>query len=175
MEFAAQFNQSSKALYAFAYKLTQNEEEAKDLLQETAYKAFKNQNSFQPKTNLGAWLMAIMRNTFINNYRQKSRRQTLSGQVQEQFPVPKYFETAANEGELTVSMEELQKIIDGLVEWARIPFLMHYQGYRYEEIAKQLDLPLGTVKSRIHFSRRFLQKEIKKAFGAGSVNELMER
>ncbi len=173
IEFTQHFSQFRTLLYSFAFRLTKNEEEAHDLLQETAYKAFKYRNMYRPKTNLRAWLMTIMRNTFINNYRQRKRRQTLNDTTVNQYFLNAGNQTVYNEGESNVTTEELWKLIQDLEDWMKIPFLMHYQGYKYEEIAQELDIPLGTVKSRIFFARRRLQKHIRQLYQSETLEKIL--
>lgn len=172
-EFVSQFNSMQNLLHAFAFRLTRDECEAKDLVQETAYKAYKYRGLYQPHTNLRAWLMTIMRNTFINNYRKQKRRQVLNDQTDNQFFINSGNRVASNGGESNITIEELQEMISRVEEWARIPFLLYYQGYKYEEIAEELGIPLGTVKSRIFFARRELKEMIRKVYRANFAEELL--
>lgn len=158
---------------AFACHLTKNEDEAQDLLQETAYKAFKYRSMYQPHTNLRAWLMTIMRNTFINDYRQKKRRQTLNDQTPNNFFLNSGDRVVVNLGESEITIKEVTRLIDSLEDWMKIPFLMHYQGYKYDEIATELDIPLGTVKSRIFFARKKLQESLQLMYQSSSTAELV--
>lgn len=160
IEFSQGFTQFQALLYAFAFRLTKDEDDAQDLLQETAYKAFKYKGLYQPKTNLRAWLMTIMRNTFINNYRQRKRRQTINDKTDNEYFINSGTLMVKNAGEAQVTIDEIQKEINALEDWLRIPFLMHYQGFKYDEIAETLDIPLGTVKSRIFFARKKLQESL---------------
>jgi RNA polymerase sigma-70 factor (ECF subfamily) len=173
LEFANAYGNLESSLSSFAYHLTQSEDDAKDLLQETAYKAFKYRQMYKPHTNLRAWLMTIMRNTFINNYRQKRRRQVLNDSTSNNYFINSGGESVDNLGESAVTLKELTEVIDELEDWMRIPFLLHYRGYKYDEIAEELDIPLGTVKSRIFFARRKLQKTLRLMYGAGTVSEIM--
>lgn len=173
-EFATAYGQFENALTSFAFHLTQSEDDAKDLLQETAYKAFKYRNMYKPHTNLRAWLMTIMRNTFINSYRQKRRRQTLNDSTKNNYFINSGGESVHNLGESEVTLNEVSKVVNALEDWMRVPFLMHFQGYKYDEIAQELDIPLGTVKSRIYFARRRLQKVLRQMYGATSVHDILE-
>ena len=174
LEFTQSFTQFNTLLQSFAYSLTKNEEEAHDLLQETAYKAFKYRKMYQPQTNLRAWLMTIMRNTFINNYRQKKRRQTINDKTDNNFFINSGDYSVRNQGESNLTFEEIHKAIDQLEEWAKIPFLLHYQGFKYNEIAEKLDIPLGTVKSRIFFARKRLQAAIKGMYNSNTITDLLD-
>jgi len=152
----------SSDLKPFAINLTQDIEDANDLLQETMYRALTNREKFREGTNLKAWLFTIMKNIFINGYRRKSKRRTIIDTTDNQY----YLNTTAtksittNRSEANFMMEDIMKSIVDLQEEFRIPFLMHYKGYKYQEIADELDLPLGTVKSRIFFARKDLKKKL---------------
>ena len=173
LEFTDAFSQFEAILFSFACHLTKDEDEAQDLLQETAYKAFKYRSMYRPHTNLRAWLMTIMRNTFINNYRQKKRRQTLNDKTNNNYFLNSGGRTVHNLGESVVTLNEVNRLIDSLEDWMKVPFLMHYQGFKYEEIATELDIPLGPVKSRIFFARKRLQESLQALYQAGSVTELL--
>ena len=117
MEFTHRYNEMESLLYAFAVKLTKNEEDANDLLQETAYKAFKYRKMYRPQTNIKAWLMTIMRNTFINEYRRRKRRQTINDKTENSYFIDSGGLTTENEGERNVLMNEIkEKIESGLVQ-----------------------------------------------------------
>lgn len=152
----------SSDLKPFAINLTQDIEDANDLLQETMYRALTNREKFREGTNLKAWLFTIMKNIFINGYRRKSKRRTIIDTTDNQY----YLNTTAtksittNRSEANFMMEDIMRSIVDLQEEFRIPFLMHYKGYKYQEIADELDLPLGTVKSRIFFARKDLKKKL---------------
>lgn len=174
IEFTNQFNKLKTPLYAFALNLTQDKEAANDLVQETAYKAYKYRKNYQPHTNLRAWLMTIMRNAFINDYRKRKRRQTLNDFTPNNYLLNSSNATVSNGGESSILNKEIQDQIEALDANLRIPFLMHTQGYKYEEIATELGLPLGTVKSRIFFARKRLQTALKAIFQSGSVADIMD-
>lgn len=173
LEFTQSFYQYRPTLMSFAVHLTKDEEEANDLMQDTAYKAFKYRNMYKPHTNLRAWLMTIMRNTFINNYRQRKRRRTLQDSTANQYWINAGNGQAYNTGESEVTMKELMGMVERLDDWLKVPFLMHYQGFKYEEIAQELEIPLGTVKSRIFFARRKLQEGLEKLYPIKNIKEMM--
>lgn len=173
IEFSQTFTQFQSLLLAFAFRLTRDEDDAQDLLQETAYKAFKYRELYQPKTNLRAWLMTIMRNTFINNYRQKKRRQTLNDKTDNEYLINSGHLTVKNQGEAIVTIEEIQEVVDDLEDWLKIPFLMHYQGYKYDEISEVIDIPLGTVKSRIFFARKKLQESLATMYSKAALEDIL--
>lgn len=164
LEFHTKLDEMSSVLHAFAYNLTKNVEDAKDLYQETAYRAITNQEKFCPGTNLKAWLFTIMKNIFINNYRKKAKANTIMDSTDNLYFINSGSITINNIAESNIMMKELIKMIEELDDSIKIPFLMHYQGFKYQEIADQLDLPLGTVKSRIFFARKELKGLIGKRY-----------
>ena len=206
-------------LLNFAYMLTANREEAKDLLQDTTLKALDNEDKYIDNVNFKGWVFTIMRNIFINNYRRVVRNQTIIDQTEDLYHLnlpqdttlkaldneDKYIDNvnfkgwvftimrnifinnyrrvvrnqtiidqtedlyhlnlpqdsgfASPEGSFTV--KEITTAINSFSEEYRIPFSMHVAGYKYHEIAEKMDLPLGTVKSRIFFARQRLQEMLK--------------
>ncbi len=160
IEFIKQYTALQSMLMNFALKLTKDEEAARDLVQDTALKAFKYRKMYQKGTNMGAWLMTIMRNTFINDYRKRKRRQILNDSTSNNYLLNSGNGSVHNTGELRVAVEEVQNVLTDIEDWARIPLLMHVEGYKYDEIAQELDIPLGTVKSRIYFARKQLRSRL---------------
>ena len=171
LEFNTQFKNLSSMLQAFAYNLTKNTEDAKDLFQETAYRAMTNRDKFHPGTNLKAWLFTIMKNIFINNYRKKVKANTIMDSTENLFYINFGATTISNAGDSNIMVKELTQMVDSLEESIRIPFMMHYQGFKYQEIADHFDLPLGTVKSRIFFARKELKELVKKRYEHLSIEE----
>ena len=160
LEFYNRFHQMSSVLTAFAYNLTKNTEESKDLFQETAFRAMTNIDKFRPDTNLKAWLFTIMKNIFINNYRKKSKANTIIDDTENLYYINTGGAAINNEAESNMILDELSGLIESLDDSIKVPFMMHYQGFKYQEIADQLDLPLGTVKSRIFFARKELKDKL---------------
>lgn len=161
IDFVNHFNKLENKLFAFAYKLTKDESKAKDLVQEAAFKAYKNLSKFKEGTNFKAWISTILRNTFINNYRRAKVRNLSSEPVDEViYKVDDQYYTS-NKGTVNVEMKELHTIIQDLKPKYRIPFVMQYKGFEYAEIAEQMDIPIGTVKSRLFVARKQLQKAVK--------------
>ena len=172
-DFNNRFYELSSILNAFAYNLTQNIEDAKDLYQETAFRAMANREKFLPDTNFKAWLFTIMKNIFINNYRKKVKANTIMDSTDNLYYLNSGSESNDNRGDANILMKELRALIEKLDDSIKVPFLMHYQGYKYQEIADHFGLPLGTVKSRIFFARRELKAEIKKRYR--HVDEMLLR
>lgn len=163
-KFLSEFEVHIDYLNHFALQLTKDKNQAKDLFQETALRAFHYQNKYSPDTNLKAWLGTIMKNSFINFYRKKKRRREVQDNTEEHYFLSTPKNSIGNEGETSVNMKELLKIVDTLSDDYRIPFLMVYQGYSYEEIQEAMNLPLGTVKSRIFHARKMLRNKIPSVF-----------
>lgn len=158
------FNQEiinlESSLSRYAYSLTLDSDEAKDLVQETYFKALNNQDKFDNETNIKAWLYTIMKNTFINDYRRRVKKQAIFSKDVQEF-VLNSKRTDSNP-ESDFNFRELTIMVNSLEPEFRIPFQMHDRGFKYQEIADELGLHLGTVKSRIHFSRQKLIDKIKK-------------
>lgn len=164
IEFNARLDQMSIMLNAFAYTLTKNMEDAKDLYQDTAFRAIANRDKFLPGTNFKAWMFTIMKNIFINNYRKKVKANTIFDATDNQYFINSTSNMVRNEGESNIMMEELTGMVDALDQSIQVPFMMHFEGYKYQEIADELNLPLGTVKSRIFFARKELKEKINKRY-----------
>lgn len=173
IEFSTQFDRLRRTLFSFALNLTKDEESARDLVQETAFKAFKYRDRYEPQTNLRAWLMTIMRNSFINEYRKRKRRQTLNDNTSNDYLLDSGLQSVNNQGESTVMQEEIIQVVNTLEDWVRIPFLMHFQGFKYEEIADELEVPLGTIKSRIFFARQKLQAQMRRLYTAKQIEDIL--
>ncbi|HMR86878.1 MAG TPA: RNA polymerase sigma factor [Saprospiraceae bacterium] len=165
IEFNQNFHFLTESLNAFAYSLTKNSEDAKDLYQETAFRAINNRDKFRPETNFKAWTFTIMKNIFINNYRKKVKANTILDSTDNNFFIDSGSNVITNDGGRNILMNELQEMITSLEDNIRIPFIMHHEGFKYNEIAEKFDLPLGTVKSRIFFARKALKDMIKRSYG----------
>jgi RNA polymerase sigma-70 factor (ECF subfamily) len=159
IEFNQQLTGISAYLENFAYSLTHDEENARDLFQETIYKAMRYKEHFTLGTNFRAWISTIMRNIFINDWRRKSTRKTSVENFDEPYLVEN-FSTTHNEGEQNMERETIEVFINALPEKLRKPFLMSVEGFAYQEIADEMQVPLGTIKSRIFFAREKLQKDL---------------
>jgi RNA polymerase sigma-70 factor (ECF subfamily) len=141
--------------------LTSNREEAKDLIQDTFLKALANRDKFAADTNLKAWTYTIMKNTFINNYRRNQKANTIIDSTEDLFylNIPRKSDFPSPDSKF--SEKEINKSISKLDPDQRMPFEMHHQGYKYKEIADHLNISIGTVKSRIFFTRRKLMDTLK--------------
>ena len=161
IEFNSQVLSLSKPLKYFALNLTSDDEEAKDLLQETLLKAISNRHRFVEKTNLKAWLYTIMKNIFINNYRRAVKTNTIVDNTKDLYFLNIPQQTGGFAPESTYSEKEILKKIEVLQDEYKVPFTMYFDGYKYKEIADYLNLPIGTVKSRIFLARRQLMSMLK--------------
>jgi len=157
------------ALYNFAYKLTYNEDEAKDLLQDTCMKAFRFINSFERGTNAKAWLFRILKNCFINDYRKKSKN---PGMVDYQ-EVEAYYNSDGSEVETQLTPDLRSETVKGMlgdeitnalnsidVDFRTVIILCDLEGFKYDEMSKILDIPIGTVRSRLHRARNILKGKL---------------
>lgn len=148
-------------LLHFAYKLTADREEANDLLQETSLKTLDNEEKYVAETNFKGWIYTIMRNIFINNYRKTLRDQTYVDNTDNQFFLNLGVDIEDDSMQGAYDLKEMRRIVNALPKEYRVPFAMYVSGFKYREIADKLNLPLGTVKSRIYFTRQRLQEDLK--------------
>ncbi len=162
---AIEFNKSltdlKQVMHYFALSLTRNSAEAEDLTQETCLKALKYKKQFRANTNFKAWLLTIMKNTFINQYNRKVRHRALvdSSETNEALIVNKVDHFASPEKHYYY--DEIKQGISDLKDDYGVPFQMHLDGYKYKEIAEELDIPIGTVKSRIYLAKQILIDKFK--------------
>jgi RNA polymerase sigma factor (sigma-70 family) len=153
---------NADSLMPFAFKLTQDHEEARDLFQETIYKALANEEKYNMGTNLKAWLYTIMRNIFINDYRKKSRQNIVLDGSNSDYYINSTKTVTYNDAVSFINMKEIKKAIIDLPAIFKDPFLLYFDGYKYTEIAEILCEPLGTIKSRVHFARKLLKSQLER-------------
>ncbi|MCM1452602.1 MAG: RNA polymerase sigma factor [Clostridium sp.] len=144
-------------LLNFAYMLTSNRDDAYDLLQDTTLKAIDNREKFADNTNFKGWVFTIMRNLFINNYRRASRAATMVDTTDNLYHLSLSQDSGLDSPEGSIAATEITAAINNFSDEYRVPFTMHVEGYKYSEIAEELNLPVGTVKSRIFFARKQLK------------------
>jgi RNA polymerase sigma factor (sigma-70 family) len=147
-------------LKPFAFTLTRDNESAKDLTQETLFRALANRDKYNAGTNVKAWMYTIMRNIFINDYRKKSRQNTMFDHTPNDYLLDHNQSAISNRAETKIGLKEIETAVYSLPEIFKQPFLLYFEGYKYNEIADFLKEPLGTVKSRIHFARKLLKSMI---------------
>src|SRR5688572_15253975 len=148
----------AESLKPFAITLTRDREDAQDLYQETLYKAFAYRTRYQPGTNIKAWLSTIMRNIFINDYRRAERKKGVMDKV----TYAERGRTFSLSGESKLRLQEINGQVHALPKILKTAYMLYFQGYKYNEIAVALNEPLGTIKSRIHFARKLLQKQVER-------------
>ena len=162
------------ALYNFALNMVRNSDDAQDLVQETYYRAYRSYHQFENATNSKAWMIMILKNTFINNYRKLKRE---PGKV-DYDEIEKFYENIKSnqtrdnnldfdfynnlfDDELSTALAKLP------VKMREVYLLCDLEGYTYEEIANIVSIPIGTVRSRLHRARKLLQDEL---FGYAKLN-----
>lgn len=163
IEFNTKILGERQSLKNFALSLTHDTDDALDLVQDTFVKAITYRDKFEESTNLKAWLFTIMKNTFINSYRRAVKTNQIM-QSNADLAMARAFKDNYNDmTESRIAAKEILKKIEGLDDQYKIPFTKHYNGYKYEEIAKEMQLPLGTIKSRIFLARKILMTAIGKS------------
>lgn len=166
--FDGEFMPHIDSMYNFAYRLTFDEDDSKDLVQDTYMKAFRFIDSFQQGTNAKAWLFRILKNSFINEYRKKSK-QPAKVDYQE---VETFYNSDNVDEKITVDLrvealqdmigDEVSNALNALaVDFRAVIILCDLEGFTYEEMAKILDIPIGTVRSRLHRARNLLKDKLK--------------
>ncbi|WP_258103983.1 sigma-70 family RNA polymerase sigma factor [Marinoscillum sp. MHG1-6] len=165
--FEKEFMPHLDAMYNFAYRLTYDEDDAKDLVQDTYLKAYRFIQSFQEGTNAKAWLYRILKNSFINDYRKKSKQ---PGKVDYQ-EVENFYNSDDVDESITVDLrvdaikdmigDEVSMALNSLaIDFRTVIILCDLEGFTYEEMAKILDIPIGTVRSRLHRARNLLKEKL---------------
>lgn len=161
IEFNTRITKEKTSLKNFALSLTRNTEDANDLMQDTYLKAIKYREKFEDSTNLKAWLFTIMKNTFINNYRRSVKTRELISKGDDVAMTRAFKQNSYDHSESRMNAKEIIRHIEALEDQYKIPFTRYYNGYKYEEIASELNLPLGTIKSRIFIARKILMENLK--------------
>lgn len=160
LEFSYQIGQLTTSLKPFALKLTRDREDANDLMQETMLKAYTNRDKFAEGTNLKAWMYTIMKNTFITNYQRMVRRNTFIDTTENLHYINSSDSLTENGAYGNFTMKDIDSALDRLQDTYKVPFLMHFRGFKYHEIADRLNIPIGTVKNRIHIARKELKDRL---------------
>lgn len=161
LEFTSHIGKVSKSLRPFALRLTKDSEDANDLLQDTLMKAFTNRDKYADGTNLKAWLYTIMKNTFITNYQRMVRKNTFIDTSDNLHYINSIESSTDNTAYSTFAMDDINRAVGALEDAYRTPFLMHFRGFKYHEIADKLNIPIGTVKNRIHIARKELKDKLR--------------
>jgi len=159
-DFTRAAERHSAKLFTHALKFTNNEDDAKDLVQETLIKGVRFCGRFDTGTNLKGWLYVIMKNTFYNNCARAKRKSEIISD--EDLTSPNLMESSTkNLGETSFALNDIMKALASIKPEYRIAFQRYFEGYKYDEIAKDLNVPLGTVKTYIHQARCELKKYLK--------------
>ena len=153
-EFTQEINKLENLLFSFALRLTRNHQDAQDLMQETSMRAYRHRDKFTMGTNFKSWVSTIMRNTYINRYRKEKSRKHVNQPIETFTFALENTSAIPNQGEHDMRLKELNRMMSTIGEIYSVPFLMFYRGYEYKEIAAHLNIPIGTVKSRIFLARQ---------------------
>ncbi len=161
IEFNKMVDSHSVSLKMHALNFTKDVEDANDLVQDTMLKAIRFYQTFQEGTNFKGWLFVIMKNTFINNYRKTAKSKSLIIQDEEISSLNLLYSAHKNGSVSKMIVDDIQKALNHLPEVYSVPFIKYFEGFKYHEIALELQIPLGTVKTRIHVAREMLKKYLK--------------
>lgn len=160
VEFINNYESNKHGLMNFARKLTRNSSEADDILQETMIKAFKNKDSFIPGSSFKSWAFTILKNCFISGYRKKKRRGVIGADISQYTFGLQGKSPNTNLGVSNLNVQEIHNCMEALSPKMQDPIKLYIEGFQYNEIAEKLDIPIGTVKSRINFTRKKLQQTL---------------
>ncbi|NQW43224.1 MAG: sigma-70 family RNA polymerase sigma factor [Bacteroidetes bacterium] len=149
--------QSMKSL---AMQLTRNLEDANDLVQETVLKALRFKEKYTEGTNLRGWVLTILKNTFINNYRRMVKRKTFIDSTDNTYFLDLPSHRTENQAEIKFIRKDLESAISILQPELKVTFMLNIEGFKYHEIAEELNIPIGTVKTRIFVAKRILRKKL---------------
>jgi RNA polymerase sigma factor (sigma-70 family) len=160
IEFTHQVASLRPTLYSFTRRFSNDRDECLDLVQDTILKALTYKDKFREDTNLKGWLFTIMRNTFINSYRKNQRAKTSHDDTKELYFLNVEDVHTFNKPESNFEYNDIWNHVNTLRDELLIPFKMHTSGYKYHEIAEQLNIPIGTVKNRIFHARKEIQEKL---------------
>lgn len=160
-EFSETITIHASSLRSHALNFTHDPEDANDLLQETLLKATRFFSKYEDGTNIKGWLFVIMKNTFINNYRRSQKNRDRTVQEAEITSANLHYSATTNGSVGSFAMQDINKALSTLPEKYSAPFIRYFEGYKYHEIADEMQLPLGTVKTYIHEARVLLKKHLK--------------
>lgn len=159
--FTYAINDHQSSLKTFAFNFTKNIDDADDLVQDTLLKAMRYANLYVEGTNLKGWLYTIMRNTFINDYRRMVKKRGLIDTDDEISSAQLFSSAFHNDVNNKFIKDDVNKALSKLGHDYYTPFIKYFEGYKYHEIADMLNIPIGTVKTRIHVARKELKSSLK--------------
>ena len=163
--FNIEISKIESLLFGFAMRLTRNKENAKDLMQETLMRCYDKRDRFHEGTNFKSWVTTVMHNSYINHYRKTKTKNKVIKPVEDFSYISENKSTQGN-AESIIFLDELKKMVNNLSDTYKVPFKMYTEGFHYDEIAEKLDLPMGTVKSRIFYARKKLSAKVTNLYGA---------
>ncbi len=166
--FNAEIKKIESVMNGFAMKLTRNKENAKDLIQETLMRSFASRDRFKEGTNFKAWITTIMYNSYINHYRRAKTKNAVIKPIEDLSYLPGNTSKEMS-GEKIILLKELKGMVNNLSDTYKIPFEMFTEGYHYNEIAEKMQLPMGTVKSRIFYARKKLSDMVSSRYDVSSL------
>ncbi|MEI2272016.1 sigma-70 family RNA polymerase sigma factor [Sphingobacterium sp. ML3W] len=159
-EFDTMVIEQSDSLKLYARNFTSDYEDANDLVQDTILKAVTYFKNFKEGTNLKGWLYTIMKNTFINNYRRIVKTNSFITKDEDISNSNLLISASSNHGESKFVMEDIHEALSNLSEEYYIPFSLYFEGFKYHEISEHLNIPIGTVKTRIHVARKLMKRSL---------------
>ena len=160
-EFSETISLHAPSLRSHALNFTKNPEDANDLMQETLLKATRFASRFEDGTNMKGWLFVIMKNTFINNYKKNQKTRDNTVQEDEITSANLRYSATTNDSVGSFAMQDIKLALAQLPQKYAVPFIRYFEGYKYHEIAAELVIPLGTVKTYIHEARILLKKYLR--------------
>ena len=160
IEFNTLVIRQADSLRMYARNFTRDQDDANDLVQDTLLKAVTYFKNFKEGTNLKGWLYTIMKNTFINNYRRVVKTNSFITKEEEITNANLVVSATKNKGENKFIMDDINYALSSLSEDYYVPFTMYFEGYKYHEISDHLNIPIGTVKTRIHVARKVMKKTL---------------
>lgn len=159
-DFNALLTTHREFLRGFAYSFTRDSQDADDLIQDTFLKALRYKNNFKEGTNIKGWLYTIMRNIFINNYKRKKFQNTITDSTDNNFFLNSSQDYSFDSVTTKINEQDIRSAIHSLNNDFKVPFTMFLEGFHYDEIADTLEIPMGTVKSRIFHARKKLTAKL---------------